>query len=135
LEPKYGISIRIYQASGTEAAKLCTSISQASPVGEFCRGFLPAEELMNPRNRLINFRVTDEEFQRLKTATALQNARCLSDFARSAILETVRTGDSVSGCGGSMAGQLLALDRRLSKLESHLSRLYDALAATVAAPR
>src|ERR1017187_9362681 len=38
------------------------------------------------RTRLVNFRVTDEEFERLKTASGRQGARCLSDFARGVML-------------------------------------------------
>ena len=90
---------------------------------------------MNPRNRLVNFRVTDEEFERLKTVSALKNARCLSDFARSAVLDTVRAFDPSADPADCTAGHLLAFDRRLSELESRLSRLYDALASTAAVSR
>jgi hypothetical protein len=82
---------------------------------------------MNIRNRLINFRVTDEEFERLKTASTLRNARCLSEFARSAILETARACEPADQSYESVAGQLLAFDRRLARLESHMSRLFDAI--------
>jgi uncharacterized protein (DUF1778 family) len=83
---------------------------------------------MNIRNRLINFRVTDEEFDRLKTASALNHSRCLSDFARSAILETARAYEPAPNLTDSVASQLQAFDRRLAALESHMSRLFDAIA-------
>ena len=41
-----------------------------------------------PRNRLVNFRLTEEEFQSLRTASAESGARSISDFARSAVLRT-----------------------------------------------
>jgi hypothetical protein len=83
---------------------------------------------MTVRSRLINFRVTDEEFRRLKTASTLNNARCLSEFARSAILERVQTAAEVPE-SPVVTDQLQAFESRLARLESHLSRLSDALEA------
>lgn len=83
---------------------------------------------MNTRNRLINFRVTDEEFRRLKTASTQRNARCLSDFARSAILETARGTNGAPEPADAVTSQLQAFDRRLARLESNLSRLLDVFA-------
>jgi len=83
---------------------------------------------MNTRKRLINFRVTDDEFLRLKHASSLRNARCLSDFARSAILETARAYEAPPEANGSVAVQLEAFDRRLSRLESRMSRIFEAIA-------
>jgi len=76
---------------------------------------------MNPRNRLVNFRVTDEELRRLKTASNLQHARCLSDFARSVILE------SSAEAADAPAGEWIAFSRRLARLESTVARLVNAL--------
>ena len=83
---------------------------------------------MTVRSRLINFRVTDEEFRRLKTASTLHNARCLSDFARSAILDRVQAADAAPEPNHVVADQLEAFDRRLARLETHMTRLFDALA-------
>jgi hypothetical protein len=83
---------------------------------------------MTTRKRLVNFRVTDEEFMRLKHASSLRNARCLSDFARSAILETARAVEPWDESGGSVSDQLQSFDRRLARLESRMSRIFDALA-------
>jgi hypothetical protein len=83
---------------------------------------------MTVRSRLINFRVTDEEFHRLKTASARHNARCLSDFARTAILERAPSVDAVPESRDAVSDCLQAFDRRLTRLESNISRLFDALA-------
>jgi len=82
---------------------------------------------MNARKRLVNFRVTDEEFRRLKTASSLKNARCLSDFARSAIFETALV-ESAPDSTETVVSQLRAFDRRLARLESRMSRIFDAIA-------
>ena len=39
-----------------------------------------------PRNRLVNFRVSEDEFQSLREACETGGARSISDFARSAVL-------------------------------------------------
>ena len=72
------------------------------------------------RSRIINFRVTDEEFERLKAASALRGARCLSDFARSIILETSST-DPVQD-------RLLSFERRITNLEAGHARFQEAIA-------
>jgi hypothetical protein len=82
---------------------------------------------MNVRKRLVNFRVTDDEFRRLKAASALHNARCLSEFARKAILETACGPDSAPAADDSVAGQLLSFDRRLARIESTVARLVNGL--------
>jgi len=84
---------------------------------------------MNTRNRLINFRVTDDEFRRLKTASSLKNARCLSDFARSAVLQTAQDCESAADSTEPLADQLRDFGLRLAKLESGMSRIFDAIAA------
>ena len=44
------------------------------------------KHLQKLKNRIINFRVTDDELARLKSASDLHGARCLSDFARTIML-------------------------------------------------
>jgi hypothetical protein len=39
-----------------------------------------------PRTRLVNFRLSEEEFQVLKETCARSGARSVSDYARSAVL-------------------------------------------------
>ena len=79
------------------------------------------------RSRLINFRVTEEEFQHLKTASALQGARCLSDFARNTILGSARGQYPPNHSNDSIDAVLVGFDRRLSALEVGLERLAGAL--------
>ncbi len=83
--------------------------------------------MQNLRNRVINFRVTDEEFERLKSASARQGARCLSDYARSVIFSP--NGQSLP-LSGFYDERLISLDRRLTILERSLSRLTRALASS-----
>jgi hypothetical protein len=82
--------------------------------------------MQNVRGKLVNFRVTDDEFNQLKMACDRHGARCLSAFARKMVLSTFNTD------GENMADSLLALDRRLTTLEDSLSRLFNALTSTSA---
>jgi len=75
------------------------------------------------RTRLVNFRVTDEEFERLKTASSRQGARCLSDFARSLTLGP----PNICPVSGYYDDRLLSFDRRVAALERSMSRLVEAL--------
>jgi hypothetical protein len=77
--------------------------------------------MQNVRGKLVNFRVTDDEFNQLKMACDRHGARCLSAFARKMVLSTFNTD------GENVADSLLALDRRLTTLEDSLSRLFNAL--------
>ncbi len=78
------------------------------------------------RKRLVNFRVTEQEFERIKIASDRQGARCISEFARSLMLGTL-TSDSPSDFSQSIQEKLLSHDRRLAMLELHISRLVDTL--------
>ena len=84
--------------------------------------------MVNIRSRLVNFRVTDEEFARLKAASDTCGARCLSEFARAVMLGAVEASPD-SRSGESVRQELTAFSRRLAAVESNLSRLMEALAA------
>lgn len=73
----------------------------------------------NLRTRLVNFRVTNEEFEKLKSACDRRGARCLSDFARTVMLASQDVDPQDVG------ERLAALDRRISGLELSISRLVD----------
>ena len=45
--------------------------------------------VLNPRKRLVNFRLSDVEFERLKAACGKRGARSISDFARTSVLESI----------------------------------------------
>jgi hypothetical protein len=71
--------------------------------------------VLKPRNRVVVFRLTQDEYQELKTVSSVRGARNISDFARSELLNAI-------GHGG-----LSAVDRRLLNLESTLQRVAQLL--------
>lgn len=84
------------------------------------------------RSRLVSFRVSEQELEHLKSASALQGARCLSDFARNATLGSMRQSPPVDG-NQSIDAALARFERRLSALEDGLERLAGALGQRVPA--
>jgi hypothetical protein len=70
------------------------------------------------RTRIVNFRVTEEEFEQLRSACDRQGARCLSDFARSAMLASPNLDPE------SVVSKLVVLEGRLASLETSVSRLH-----------
>jgi hypothetical protein len=88
--------------------------------------------MLKIRSRVINFRVTADEFERLKAASEQNGASCLSDFARNALLIAASHPDVLSqytnGFGPSHETEKLqSLESRLAHLESDLTRLQNAL--------
>ena len=73
------------------------------------------------RGRLVNFRVTDDEFEQLKLACDRFGERCLSAFARRVMLS------APPSAAEDYSVQMAAFDRRLSTLEISMSRLSNAL--------
>ncbi|MBI4908892.1 MAG: hypothetical protein HY820_35050 [Acidobacteria bacterium] len=43
--------------------------------------------VFKPRNRLVNFRLSEEEFQKLQGGCRVHGARSISDYARSCVLK------------------------------------------------
>ena len=80
------------------------------------------------RSRIVNFRVTDEELERLQTASAIRGSRCLSDFARSVILETANASPANTP-QESVEPRILSLEQRLDALESNFQTLQSAVAS------
>lgn len=71
------------------------------------------------RNRLVNFRVTDEEYERLRSASLASGARSLSEFARAAVLRAAAR--QPRGERSEPASTNLAL--RVAELETALRNL------------
>lgn len=81
--------------------------------------------VFNPRNRLVNFRLSEEEFDRLRASSALSGARSLSDFARSAVMRSV--GQTTPDNPGFPATDLRvpSIDRKVLELETRVAELVN----------
>jgi hypothetical protein len=65
--------------------------------------------MLQPRTKLVNFRVTEEEYEKLRSASVERGARCLSDFARVAVMQA--------------AGDDADFGRRIAAIECEMARL------------
>ena len=84
--------------------------------------------VLRPRNRLVNFRLSEDEFERLKASCALQGARSVSDFARSAVLDRMETGTPTPHAAP--APRQFQMDNRISDLETQVGQLLHLISAT-----
>ncbi|MBL8214994.1 MAG: hypothetical protein JNK87_30020 [Bryobacterales bacterium] len=86
--------------------------------------------VLKPRNRLVNFRLSEEEYERLKASCALHGARSLSDFARAAVLRAVVPGAiPADPIGGLSDGRVNQMDRKIHDLENRVSQLLNLVEA------
>jgi hypothetical protein len=78
--------------------------------------------VLNPRTRLVNFRVSEDEFLYLKESCARSGARSISDYARSAVLnEATAQPAAVSGV------PLLELSHRWNRLEQRIETVLSSV--------
>ncbi|MDX2178245.1 MAG: hypothetical protein SFV18_01550 [Bryobacteraceae bacterium] len=87
--------------------------------------------VLKPRNRLVNFRLGEEEFNGMKAACEKSGARSLSDFARGAVLRAMAEAES----GVVAAGPLGRLDGVVTMLESRVEQLLRLLEGVEGASR
>jgi hypothetical protein len=72
-----------------------------------------------PRNRIVVFRLSQEEYRSLQEACNRAGARNLSDFTRSEVLECLDTDAS----GGPLARRFAALERQIAAVQFQLNSL------------
>ena len=84
----------------------------------------------NPRTKLVNFRLSEEEFQNLRTASAQFGARSLSDFARSAVLKSY---NGETDADGLLHIRLSDLDNKVSAIETNMRQIKEFLTSAAAA--
>jgi hypothetical protein len=76
--------------------------------------------LLKPRNRLVNFRLTEDEYGKLAAVCVQKGSPSISECARAAILRLV---EREAGRGGPLDGRFDDLDVRVAQLEASLRRL------------
>ena len=73
--------------------------------------------MLRPRTRLISLRITEEEYEAIRAASADGGARCVSEFARNALLESARSAPAAPGI------VISGLDIRLTRVEKELAQV------------
>jgi hypothetical protein len=72
-----------------------------------------------PRNRIVVFRLSQDEYRSLKEACDRAGARNLSDFTRSEILECLNS----DALGGHLARRFASLEQQIAVLQFQLNNL------------
>jgi hypothetical protein len=80
--------------------------------------------MSSPRSRVIHFRVTEQEYDAVRSACRVDGGQNLSEFARRATIDVAR---SKVGGSGVLQSQLDNLGQRLSRVDSVLGELISTL--------
>jgi hypothetical protein len=83
----------------------------------------------NPRIRLVNFRLSEQEYEWIKRSCQESGSRSISEFARTAVLRTIRTDTA-----NPHLARLDDLARRVAELESRLQQFFGLVVASDASP-
>jgi len=92
------------------------------------------DRLVDPRRRLVNFRLTEDEYQQLRQTCLLNGSRGVSEFARRAILDSVCRLDELELREPPRTGRysLPRCDDRITSLERAMSELLETVSALTA---
>jgi hypothetical protein len=82
-------------------------------------------ESLRARNRIVVFRLSQEEYTRLRSACAAAGGRNLSDFTRTELLAAVQT----DGRGAAIERRFLEMERKLDDLHTLIQRLSERVAS------
>jgi uncharacterized protein (DUF1778 family) len=82
--------------------------------------------ILNARSRLVSVRLTQEELENLRLACLVKGGRNVSDFARSAILQSAEAGVRPET---QLLDRFSAIELRLAEIEATLSRQAELLRA------
>jgi hypothetical protein len=72
-----------------------------------------------PRNRVVVFRLSQDEYRSLQEACNRAGARNLSDFTRSEVLECLNS----DALGGHLARRFASLERQMAAIQFQLNNL------------
>ena len=79
---------------------------------------------LHQRNRIVVFRLSQDEYDRLRAACTAAGGRTLSDFTRSELLTLVQTGNG----GSTIERKFVEIDRKLSALQTMIKQVSECIA-------
>ncbi|MCW5983195.1 MAG: hypothetical protein KIT09_34210 [Bryobacteraceae bacterium] len=82
--------------------------------------------VINPRNKLVNFRLSESEFDRLRSACLRQGARSVSEYARASVLRGL---EEPASAVPAAYGRLSMLDQKVAELEIRMEQLLRLIGA------
>lgn len=79
--------------------------------------------IVHPRYRVINFRLSSEEYESVYNAGEASGSRSISEFARSAVLEKAARAHN----GQDISEQLRSLENRFERVEKVIQAIHHRL--------
>lgn len=76
--------------------------------------------VLNPKSRMISLRLSDEEFEKLRSLYRVHGSRSVSEFARNAMQKVIAEEQVASS---NIEGRLQELDHKMSSLDQEVGRL------------
>jgi len=80
------------------------------------------------RDTLVNFRLTFEEYEKLKLASSVCGAHSLSDFVRGAVLRSVNSANGANNHSSNLEGRIADLQTTIRQLTGLLEEIGGAFA-------
>jgi hypothetical protein len=80
---------------------------------------------LHQRNRIVVFRLSQDEYDRLRAACNAAGGRTLSDFTRSELLTLVQTGNG----GSILERKFVEIDRKLNTLQTMIKQVSERIAS------
>jgi len=80
---------------------------------------------LHQRNRIVVFRLSQDEYDRLRAACNAAGGRTLSDFTRSELLTLVQTDNG----GSTIERKYVEIDRKLSTLQTLITQVSERIAS------
>lgn len=74
--------------------------------------------ILKPRSKVVNVRLSAEEYENVCTASVAQGARSISDFARAAVLTRAQSNGNTS-----IDGELANVNERIAELSGMLREM------------
>ena len=79
--------------------------------------------VLTRRTRIVNFRLSEDEYGYLKTLCLSRGARSISDYARATICQEIES--QASGAEARLSATVQRVDEKVEELEREVKRLKD----------
>jgi predicted DNA-binding protein len=83
--------------------------------------------VLKRKSRMISLRLSDEEYESLRSLYRLHGSRSVSEFARNAMQKVI--GESVSPGGNTLESRIVDLDSKMNSLDHEVARLVHLIEA------
>jgi predicted DNA-binding protein len=83
--------------------------------------------VLKRKSRMISLRLSDEEYEALRSLYRMHGSRSVSEFARNAMQKVI--GESVPAASSTLETRILDLDSKMASLDHEVARLVQLIEA------